>query len=240
MPGDASTTGALTFAAAWLAGLMGSTHCLSMCGGLAGAVGMYARSAGVSPARSFFYALISQLGRVISYALFGAIAGAGGAALAAMLDLVRLASVLRVIAGALMIAIAIRIVTRWNLFSWLERIGARLWSRIAPFGRELGKQQSQQATVARALLFGAVWGWLPCGLVYSMLVFAVAAGNAWHGAFTMIGFGLGTLPAMLSSSLLASQFSRVLQINTVRWVAALILSAFGVWTIVSGGSHVHH
>jgi uncharacterized protein len=233
------TTGVLTFAAAWLSGVMGSTHCFGMCSGLAGAVGMYARNAGVTPARSFFYALLAQLGRVGSYSIAGALVGAVGSTLAVMLDWARLAIALRMLAGALLIAMAIRVVTRVNLFSWIEKIGARLWLKIAPMGQSLARQDQRSA--ARALLFGAVWGWLPCGLVYSMLVFAALSGSAWRGALTMFAFGLGTLPAMLSSSLLASQLVRVLQIKSMRWMAAAVLAAFGVWTFIASGmpSHSH-
>ena len=234
---------ALSFGAAFLAGLMGSTHCLAMCGGLAGAVGMHARAYGVSPARSFVYAMAAQLGRIGSYASFGALAGASGAILGSMLDLVKLANALRVAAGILLIAIAVRIVTRWNVFAPLERLGARIWSRVAPLGRELGRQTAQggyrsgiqSGNMGRALLFGAVWGWLPCGLVYSMLIFAVATGGALQGAITMAVFGLGTVPAMLSSSLLASQLARSLRVNAVRWFAASVLAAFGVWTMIAVG-----
>jgi uncharacterized protein len=228
-----ATTGALSFAAAFLSGVMGSTHCFGMCSGLAGALGMYARSAGVSPARSFLYALLAQIGRIISYSIAGAIAGAAGNVLSTMLGWVKLASILRMLAGVLLIAIAIRLVTRWNPFAWIEKVGAKLWSHIAPLGHALG----QQRTPIKAFMFGAVWGWLPCGLVYSMLVFAALTGNAWHGALTMFVFGLGTLPAMLSSSLLASQLTRVLQVKGIRWIAAALLAAFGVWTIwaVSSG-----
>lgn len=227
---------ALSLGAAYVAGLTGSAHCLGMCGGLAGAIGMQARTQGASPAQALRSIVGAHVGRLASYALFGAAAGASGAALRALLDIVHLAYALRIVAGVLAIAIAVRIVSRINVFAPIERGGAKLWSRLAPTARSL-----KSGAVGRSLLLGALWGWLPCGLVYSMALFAAASGRLADGALIMSAFWLGALPAMLSSSLLASQLARAFRAGGVRWAAAAALAGFGVWTMLAAqpGMHAH-
>ena len=230
-PLDSQT--AISLSAAFTAGVLGSVHCFAMCGGLAGALGMRARALGSTPARSLQFALATQVGRIGSYAVVGALVGATGTALATVMQWVHLAALLRVVAGGVLLAIAARIAFAWNLFAWLERAGAQLWSRY--LSKALPANASQG--FAQSVFFGAVWGWLPCGLVYSMLLFAVFSGSAAQGALVMLAFGAGTLPAMLSSSLLAAQLGRVLKRPSVRCLAAATLAAFGVWTIVSALRH---
>lgn len=233
-PLDSQT--AISLSAAFTAGVLGSVHCFAMCGGLAGALGMRARALGSSPARSFQFALATQIGRIGSYTLVGAVVGAAGTALATVMQWVHLAALLRVIAGGVLLAIAARLAFTWNLFAWLERAGAQLWSRY--LSKALPANASQG--FAQALCFGAVWGWLPCGLVYSMLLFAVFSGSATQGALVMLAFGAGTMPAMLSSSLLAAQLARVLKNPNARWLAAATLAAFGGWTILAALQHLGH
>ena len=225
---------ALSLGAAYVAGLTGSAHCLGMCGGLAGAFGMHARAQGAPPVRALQSIVSAHVGRLASYALFGAAAGASGAALRTLLDVVHLAYALRIAAGVLAIAIAVRIVSRINLFAPIERGGARLWSRLAPTARSL-----RPGAIAPSLLFGALWGWLPCGLVYSMALFAAASGGIVDGALIMLAFGVGALPAMLSSSLLASQLARAFRVSGVRWAAAATLAGFGAWTILAAQPAIH-
>jgi sulfite exporter TauE/SafE len=236
-PMDSQT--AISLSAAFATGVLGSVHCFAMCGGLAGALGMRARSTGQTPARVFGNALATQIGRIGSYMVVGGAAGAAGAVLAVMMDWIHLAAVLRVLAGALLLAVALRIAFAWNLFAWLERAGGRLWSRylakLAP-----NAMSTPRSGVAQSMLLGAVWGWLPCGLVYSMVLFAAFAGSALQGALVMLAFGAGTLPSMLSSSLLAAHLARLLKKPGVRWLAVATLTLFGIWTIVSALQHPGH
>jgi sulfite exporter TauE/SafE len=237
----------ISLGAAFVAGISGSAHCFAMCGGLAGALGMRARTLGQSPQRSLVFALLTQIGRIASYAVVGGIAGATGGALSQIMNWVHVAAWLRVFAGMLLLLIAVRIAFGLNAFAWLESIGAKLWARylarVAPLhssGPTASTTSSVRSSVAQSLLMGAVWGWLPCGLVYSMVVFAVFAGSAWQGALIMMAFGVGTLPSMLSSSLLASQLARAFKNRSVRLLAAGILAVFGAWTIVSALQHQGH
>jgi sulfite exporter TauE/SafE len=221
----AADTQTLSYAAAFVAGVAGSAHCFVMCGGLASALGMRARRRGVSPQTSFAYAATSQLGRVLSYTLAGALVGAFGGVFASLLDFSSAAAALRVAAGLLLIALALKVLFKWNLLSWLERAGGKFWRFIAPLSQHIGV-----GGFKRSFLLGTLWGWLPCGLVYSILLFAAFSGDAWRGAGTMLAFGVGTLPAMLSSSLLASQLTRLTIGRKIHLGAGALLLAFGIWT----------
>jgi sulfite exporter TauE/SafE len=150
---------------------------------------------------------------------------------------VHLAAMLRVAAGSVLLVLALRVAFGWNAFAWLERAGGRLWSRYL---MKLAPGAVQRGGFTQAIVLGALWGWLPCGLVYSMLIFAAFAGSAANGAYVMLAFGAGTLPAMLASNLLASQLARALSKPAMRPMAAALLTAFGIWTIVAGLAHGGH
>ena len=226
---------AISLSAAFIAGVSGSAHCVAMCGGLAGAVGMRARALGHAPQQVFVSAFLTNMGRIGSYALVGAIVGAAGGALTSLMTWLHLAVWLRVLAGALLLAVAVRVVFQWNAFAWLERVGSQVWSR--GFSR-LAPPPAHGA--AHSLLMGVAWGWLPCGLVYSMALYAALAGDAWRGAGVMLAFGMGTLPSIMSSSLLAAQLARLVKHAGARWAAGSALAALGVWTVVSALRHSGH
>jgi sulfite exporter TauE/SafE len=240
---EAATT--ITLTAALLAGLAGSAHCFAMCGGLAGALGMRARTSG-SHSAAVQNALLYQVGRIGGYMIAGALCGAFGAGLRAALDLARVGVALRVLSGVLILAVAARILFGWNLLSGVESLGARFWNRLRPLAQRSAHGGGHLSTLALGLL----WGWLPCGLVYSMLLFATFSADAWHGAAIMMAFGLGTLPSMLGSSLVASQLQRWIAQPHMRMASGLALLVFGTWMILvavqphHGGSehsgHDHH
>ena len=216
---------AVALSAALVAGIAGSAHCFAMCGGMAGALGMRARATAANAAGAFFNAGAYQVGRIGGYATVGAIVGLAGASLQPLFDLVRFGAALRIASGALMILIALRILIRWNALGAVERLGARFWTKLQPLAQRAARSEGR----GRALMLGFLWGWLPCGLVYSMLMFAAASGNPAQGAAIMAAFGVGTLPSMLTSSLLASQLQRMLARRWPRIVSGLLLIAFGVW-----------
>ncbi|MFN2301742.1 MAG: sulfite exporter TauE/SafE family protein [Gammaproteobacteria bacterium] len=202
----------LTLAAALLAGLAGSAHCLAMCGGIAGALG----GGSARPARN---ALLLAIGRVSGYMIAGALVGTIGAALATP-------PVLRVAFGVVLILIGIRTLTATRGPQWLERIGTRFWMRLAPLAGRLARRDG----VWPALGLGLIWGWLPCGLVYAMLGAAAVAGSALNGALVMGAFGVGTVPAVAGVVLLAGRGGQVLRSGAWRRVAGAALVVFGVWT----------
>jgi sulfite exporter TauE/SafE len=224
----------LSLAAAFAAGIAGSVHCVAMCGGISGALGLRAQRLGAGAGQARLQALCYQIGRIASYAAAGAICGAFGGALGALLDLQGIAVGMRFAAGLLLIALSLRVLLGWHLLDPLERAGGRLWSLIAP----LARARAFSGT-AGSLLLGMLWGWMPCGLIYSMLLFAALAGGAVPGAVTMALFGLGTLPAMLGGSLLTAHAWRWKAARGLRAGSAMLLFGFGIATLLAPLWHMH-
>lgn len=225
----------ITLSAALLSGLAGSGHCLAMCGGLAGALGMRARAGAGTRFGAVRSATLYHLGRLGGYALAGLLFGLLGAGLASVLDFGRLAATLRLAAGLLVVLIALRTLFSWNLLGGIEQVGARFWRTVQP----LARHTTRAGDVGGPLLLGLLWGWLPCGLVYSMLLIAALSGDALQGAAVMLAFGLGTLPSMLTSSVLAAQLHRLLQARRARQISGIVLLAFGVWLVMAALKPMH-
>lgn len=239
MNGDPVTVISIT--AALLAGLAGSAHCLGMCGGLASALGMRHRSAATSAMHGAAHASLYQFGRIGGYTLAGALCGAAGSTLHTLLDLARIGMTLRIASGVLLLLIALRLLVRWNGLGTLERWGAKFWRHVQPLARHVALRSDVQGS----LLLGFLWGWLPCGLVYSMLMFAAVSADPMRGALIMAGFGLGTLPAMFASSWFAPQLTRLLNVRWSRYASGALLLMFGTWMIAAPllghghGGHMH-
>lgn len=218
-----------------LAGLAGSVHCAAMCGGIVGAFSAAPRG------RAFPVAVVTQTasavaldstvrvlayngGRIGSYALAGTLAG-GVAASAGMLgpmEQVQAAAYWG--ANAMLVALGLYLAGIWNGIAVLERAGGKLWRRVEPLGRRIMPLDSP----LKMLALGALWGWLPCGMVYSMLVTAMLAGSATEGASVMAAFGLGTLPMMLSLGLAGERLRAFLRKRGFRLAAGMTVAAFGI------------
>ncbi len=218
---------------AFLLGLMGSVHCLGMCGGLASALGLSSQNArriplhnaeASAPASSASLLLGYNLGRISSYALAGLIVGLMGFWLSQTLAT---ATALRYLAAIMLILMGFYIGQWFNGLIVIERLGQVLWRRIQPLARGLMPITS----FSRAFTVGMVWGWLPCGLVYSALIWAGSQGNAAQSALVMICFGLGTLPSMLATGYFATQVSALIRNQHFRNVAGSLMILFGLWSL---------
>jgi sulfite exporter TauE/SafE len=213
----------LTLATVFIAGLLGSTHCVMMCGGIATALG--APSAG--RARRW-QPLIYQFGRISSYGIAGVIVGTLGAAAGLGFAISRWSQVLRLATALVVVLIGLDIALATSgRGRWLrapERLGAILWRRIAPAARAA----LPASPGPRALALGLLWGWLPCGLVYSALLAAAVAGSAAGGAATMIAFGLGTLPSMLGLNYAGAHLPR--PDGSLARLLGSIIVVCGLWT----------
>jgi hypothetical protein len=171
------------------------------------------------------YLLAYNAGRITSYALAGAaFGGLGAGALAALGGLKLAEAALSAIAGLFMVALGLYLAGWWRGLLRLEAAGGHLWRRIQPLGRGLLPVRR----VRHAWALGLLWGWLPCGLVYSVLVWALAAGSAAGGALLMTSFGIGTLPTLLALGTVASRVTAVLHRPAVRATAGLLVMAFGL------------
>lgn len=220
---------------ALLAGLAGSAHCFGMCGGMAGALGMRARANASSSAAASLRSALYHVGRIGGYASVGAIGGAFGHSAHWALELARFESALRIVAGVFTLLIAVRILSRWNAFAPLERAGARIWMKLQP----LAKRASLGNRWFGDLSLGLLWGWLPCGLVYSMALITMTTASALEGAAVMMAFGIGTLPSMFSSTLLAGVLPRLNQHPWFRHVTGAAMLGFGGWMIVAAALPLH-
>jgi hypothetical protein len=210
---------------AFIVGLLGGVHCVGMCGGIVGALSL--GMPGSAPTRwpvQFGY----NLGRISSYTLAGAIAGGLGYFFSGLLPVQQAQQVLLVVAGIFMILLGMYLAGWWNLLLRLEQAGGWLWRRIEPLGRGLLPVRDAR----HALLLGMLWGWLPCGLVYSVLIWSVSAGGVLQGAGLMLAFGLGTLPNLLLMGATASQLQRFVRKPWVRQLAGGLIVLFGVYQLI--------
>src|SRR5690606_13276942 len=209
-------------------GLLSNTHCLAMCGGISAALG----AAGNKP--NLAMALSYNLGRIFCYALLGAIAGGAIAGLQNVLPII--GPPLRTLAGLLVIAMGLYIAGWWMGLTQLERAGSSLWRKLQPVSRKLLPPKNPGA----AMLLGALWGLLPCGLIYSTLSWAATRGSALEGAVLMSSFGLGTLPVLLLTALGGQRAMQWLRLPLLRKIAGIMLIGFGVATVLSPWLHVTH
>lgn len=211
------------FLTALALGLLGGGHCIGMCGGLMGALTMAIPAEQRHGWRLWRVLLGYNLGRIASYALAGALLGSLGG----LIQNQGLGPLLRLIAGLLMIAMGLYLANWWSGLTRIERVGRGLWKHIEPRARKL----LPVTRMPQAILLGSLWGWLPCGLVYSTLVWASSQGEAGLSAGLMAAFGLGTLPTLLATGLLAHRMMAILRKRAVRITAALLIILFGIWTI---------
>lgn len=202
-------------------GLLGGGHCLGMCGGLMGALTL-----AIPPeqrGKRLRLLLAYNVGRILSYALAGLLIGLAGWAVANS----PAALALRVIAALLLIGMGLYLAGWWSGLTRVEALGRGLWSHIQPYASRLMPVTS----LPRALLLGALWGWLPCGLVYSTLLWSASQGDALDSALLMLAFGLGTWPVLLATGLAAERLTTLLRKRGIRVIGGVMVILFGLWTM---------
>jgi len=208
--------------AAFFTGLFGSAHCFGMCAGISGLISVNLEV--ISLRSQLPLALAYNIGRVCSYAVLGGAVGAlGGGVIRAVPDI---AAPVRLASGLLIVLVGLQLAFNWRVLAPLETAGSLLWRRIAPSARGLLPVR----TTRQAVGLGLIWGWLPCGLVYSVLLVAATTANPVTGIVAMVAFGLGTLPAMIATGLSASRLARFMNRN--RLGAGLLIVLLGVATIL--------
>ena len=220
----------MSLATAFLLGLLSSAHCVGMCGGIMGALTMAIPAE--ARQRRLQLLLSYNFGRIASYVLMGILLGL----FASVFSQWSGNGWLRIVAGVLMILMGLYLADWWRGLVYLERVGRHLWAYLQP----LGKSFLPVTSARKALFLGAIWGWLPCGLVYSALAYAMAQAHPLAAGSTMLAFGLGTLPAVLLTGLAAQQLTGLLQRRYVRAGFAVLVILFGLWTIRGGLGHEHH
>ncbi len=229
---------ALGLPAAIAMGFLGSPHCLGMCGGIAGSLDSALAAPRLGAAGR--HTLLS-LGRIGTYALLGAAAGALGLAAGDLVG-VRGGIWLRIAFGLAMVLVGMHVAAWWNGLAALEVAGLSLWRRVVPLFRSV----TPADRVWKVVALGALWGWLPCGLVYAALAGAIGTGSGFAGAAFMAGFGLGTLPMLVATGVFADRLRRISTRASTRRAAGALLVAFGLWTAgsailaLTGGSPGGH
>lgn len=220
---------ALSLAAAFLLGLGSTLHCVVMCGGVAGALATgVATQGGATGARRVLLIAGFNLGRIGSYGVAGILAGTAGSFVLAAVGRPVAYTVLQLCAAATLTVVGLHL---GGWFPWLvslEAAGAGLWARLRPAGALFLPIDS----LRKALIMGALWGWLPCGLVYSTLVWTSAHADPVFGAMAMTAFGLGTLPGMTAMGLAAHGLSAARNRVALRRAAALLIIAAGLVSAV--------
>ncbi|MYM69500.1 sulfite exporter TauE/SafE family protein [Pseudoduganella sp. FT55W] len=221
----------------FVVGLAGSIHCAGMCGGIVTAIAVAPAHAGVhrTPVRILSmdsgvrrndvgYVVAYNAGRISSYMMAGALAGglAGGAR--SMATLAGMQLNFYWLANAMLIALGLYLMNAWRGLAVLEQGGRVIWRRIAP----ITKTFMPADTPRKAFTLGALWGWLPCGMVYSALTTALLSGSALNGAAMMLAFGLGTLPMLISLGLLGAHLQQAMRRRSLRIACGLLVLGFGV------------
>ncbi|NMP15504.1 sulfite exporter TauE/SafE family protein [Thalassotalea sp. Y01] len=210
----------LDFLSALLIGIAGAGHCIAMCGGISSMLTTTGDSS-----NQLSKALSYNLGRIASYTFFGAVAGFTGSLAIKSIGIQVLW--LKAIAAIFIILLGLYIARMWFVLTHIETAGKYLWRYIQPFAKHLLPIKNAK----QALLLGVIWGWLPCGLVYSTLTWALAAGSASQGAMIMLAFGIGTLPALLVLSTSVQSVTNLISSLLFKKISGILLIAYGVYSL---------
>ncbi|RKZ44025.1 MAG: sulfite exporter TauE/SafE family protein [Gammaproteobacteria bacterium] len=218
-------------------GLASTLHCVGMCGGIMGAL-----TFGLpDEVRSHRLTLITyiaayNLGRISSYTFAGVIAGLISATLVSTLSVENGHLILRAFASLVLIAFGLHLAGLFPKMQVLESIGAVVWRKLQP----LTKKFFPVRTLWRAFGFGLIWGWLPCGLVYSALLWASSSGDPVSGGLYMFAFGLGTLPGVMTSGLMSSTLLKLSRVQNLRYGMAALMIIIGLSLFFMPHQHGDH
>ncbi|MFW5442792.1 MAG: sulfite exporter TauE/SafE family protein [Methylococcaceae bacterium] len=209
-----------SYFAAFAMGLFSSLHCIGMCGSIIGTLTLSLKPEIRNQKSTLFpYVLNYNLGRIFSYTLAGLLVGIAEAILTLPLGLDHGHRILQLLSASIMIGAGFYIAGWFPRFAYIEKAGSRLWKLLEPYGRKL----IPVSTRFHAFLFGMVWGWLPCGLVYAALALAATTGNILTSAITMLAFGLGTLPSVLGVGIMTNVLTKLSKMQRFKQIIGLLL-----------------
>jgi len=211
----------LVMVSVFSAGLLSGVHCAGMCGGIVGAVSMQLPRNRMP----VLYHLAYNGGRLLSYTTAGVIVGALGKSGLILKGILPVQQMLFALASVMLIVMGAYLAGIWQGVRHIENVGGMLWKKIQPYSRGLLPVDS----LPKAFGLGVLWGWLPCGLVYTVLLSALAMGGALRGGLVMLAFGLGTLPNLLAVGLFYSSVKKFSQLKPVRLVAGALVAGLGVY-----------
>lgn len=212
-----------TYLIAFWLGLFSTLHCWGMCGGIIGALSLNLPESVRNNSLSTFKTISAyNLGRISSYTIAGAFAGGFSYLATNTMQIERGHNVLQLFAGTILVLLGLHIAGWLPAFSRIEGYGFKIWRILQPLGKALLPADS----FIKATLTGALWGWLPCGLVYAVLLWSLSSGDPLNGALYMLAFGLGTLPSMIS----AGMAGNLLRNRNLKRTTGIIIICFGLAT----------
>jgi uncharacterized protein len=214
-----------SYMAAIIMGLFSSLHCIGMCGSIIGSLTLsLSNEIRINRTVLFGYVLNYNIGRIFSYSLAGLLAGLLGQLISWPFTEGQAHRVLQIVSALVMSGAGLYIAGWFPRFAYIEKIGMYCWKSLEPFGRKLIPVKTR----TQALLFGMVWGWLPCGLIYTALALAATTGSMVHSALTMLAFGAGTLPAVMGVGIMTSILSRLSRIQRFKQVVGVLFIFFAL------------
>lgn len=202
-------------------GLTGSVHCLTMCGSLSVALGF-----SIPKQKTFWlYALFVSLGRVFGYGLIGLLANL----LTQSIVVASSGTVfyLSMLSGVLIVGIGLHIANISNIVTKLEKLGTFIDIWLAP----LKKKLMPIDTIPKCLAYGLLWGFLPCGLVYTALSLAIVSPSPITAFSVMTIFGLATLPTVVGMTVFSNHLSRIFSHSYTKIILGLIITFAGLYQI---------
>ncbi len=220
-----------SYLVAFLMGLFSTLHCLGMCGSIIGTLTLSLKKE-IREDKKLLIPFVASYntGRIISYMLAGLVAGLAESVLTAPFGSGHGHRFLQIVAALVMLGAGLHIAGWFPRFAYIEKIGGLFWKRIEPYGRRLIPVE----TLPRAFVFGMIWGWLPCGLVYTALTLAATTGDMLRSGLTMLAFGLGTMPAVMSVGIMTSWMVWLSKATAFRQIAGITLLILAVLSAFPG------
>lgn len=207
------------FISLFIVGFLGGVHCVGMCGGIVTALSLHKDDS----KKQMLQHIVYNIGRILSYVVMGAIVGSIGQ-LGLIVAGKSLAPFHTLFANIMLIALGFYMLGITKFLAPIENGGKVIWNKIQPIFKGLIPAK----TIKQGFLVGFLWGWLPCGLVYSALATALSTGSILGGMYAMLGFGLGTLPNLLLAGFMAVKFKGFVQQKAIRVTGGLFILLLGL------------
>lgn len=213
------------YLAAILMGFLSSLHCIGMCGSIIGTLS-YSLAPEIRNNKFRLFALVFNynLGRILSYALAGGLVGFLSSMVNLPFDQGQGHRILQILSAIVMTGAGLHLAGWFPRFAYIEKMGVGLWKLVEPFGRKLIPVHNS----LQALFFGMIWGWLPCGLIYTALALAATTGDVLNSSMTMLAFGLGTLPAVMGIGIMTQLLARISKAKHLRQAVGVLFIIFAM------------
>ncbi|MBS3953434.1 MAG: sulfite exporter TauE/SafE family protein [Methylomicrobium sp.] len=209
-----------SYLVSFLMGLLSSMHCIGMCGSIIGTLTLSLKpEIRNNKTRLLPYVLNYNLGRIFSYTVAGGLAGAVQFLLMLPFGEAIAYRLFQMLSAVIMIGAGFYIAGWFPRFAYIEKAGSRFWKLIEPYGRKLIPVKTR----LQAFLFGMVWGWLPCGLIYAALALAATTSDITRSALTMLSFGMGTLPAVIGVGIMTGILTRLSRLRYFKQAVGLFM-----------------